>query len=278
VTIKRVKRGSGYSYYEGKATPANKISSVTQITGMLPSEKLIDWAANATADYAINHIRSLASMCANEHVAEAINLLRRSRYEVSDPAKKRGTEVHKLAEALIAGDEVTVPEELKGYVEAYTDFLNIIDPQPVATELIVVSRRPGAKFCGTADLVADLPAVAWEGEIIPAGRWLLDLKTGEKGVYETAALQLCGYQHATHFVAQDGQEPDERPMKWLEITRCGVVHLSSDAWELRPVATDGDTWTCFRYLLWLHKRQDSMKGWIGSPAAAVQAADLAAGA
>lgn len=279
MTIQRRRYGtSGYGYYDGKMIPANKVASVTQITGMLPSENLINWAANATADYAINHISRLSWMCAHEQVSDAINLLRRSRYEVSDPAKKRGTEVHKLAEALIAGQEVVVPQELKGYVEAYTDFLNVVDPQPVATELIVVSRRPRAKWCGTADLVADLPDVPWQGEILPASRWLLDLKTGEKGVYEQTALQLCGYQRATHFVADDGQEPEERPMEWLNIARCGAVHLSSDAWELRPVDTGEATWQTFRYLLWMHKQQEAMKLWIGSPAGPfpAAAADLAA--
>jgi hypothetical protein len=275
MTIRRRKYGSGYAYYDGRMIPANKIASVTQITGMLPSKNLIEWAGNTTAEYAIDHIRSLAAMCAAEKTSEALRRLQRCRYEVTDPAKKRGTEVHRLAEALIAGDEVIVPDELKGYVEAYTDFLNVMDPQPVATELIVVSRGRN-KFCGTADLVADLNGVAWEGEIIPPCRWLLDLKTGEKGVYSEAALQLCGYEHATHFVAQDGQEPEERPMSWLEIARCGVVHLSSESWELRPVDTGEETWQCFRYLLWMHKRQEAMKGWIGSPAAPAQAADLAA--
>ena len=273
MTIRRRKYGSGYAYYFGTGAESVKIPSVTQVTGMLPSKNLIDWAANATADYAIDHIRSLAAMCAGERTSEALNLLRRSRYEVTDPAKKRGTEVHKLAEALIAGDEVAVPEELKGYVEAYVDFLNVIDPQPVATELIVASRRH--RYCGTTDLIADLPAVEWEGEIIPPDRWMLDLKTGEKGVYAEAALQLCGYFHADIFAAQDGQDPDERPLSWLNVGRAGVVHLSSESWELRPVDVGKDTWTCFRYLLWMQKRNDTMRDWIGSPARPVAVPDVA---
>jgi hypothetical protein len=274
MTIKRRKYGSGYAYYLGKQIPANKVASVTQITGMLPSKNLIEWAGNTTAEYAIDHIRTLAAMCAAEKTSEALKRLQRARYEVTDPAKKRGTEVHKLAEALIAGDEVVVPDELKGYVEAYTDFLNVVEPQPVATELIVASRRH--RYCGTADLLADLPAVPWQGEILPAARWLLDLKTGEKGVYAEAALQLCGYEHCDIFAPEDGQEPDERPLSWLNIGRCGVVHLSSESWELRPVDTGEATWRAFRYLLWMHKQQEAMKLWVGSPAGPFPAAALAA--
>jgi hypothetical protein len=273
MTIRRRKYGSGYAYYFGTGAASVKIPSVTQITGMLPSKNLIDWAGTATAEYAVNHWASLSAMPA----ATRFKKLERGRYETTDPAKKRGTEVHRLGEALIWGDEDNppeIPDELRGYVEAYADFLRVFRPKPVATELIVASRRH--RFCGTADLVADMPDVLWEDAIIPASRWLLDLKTGEKGVYAEAALQLCGYEHADVFAADDGSEPDERPMAWLEIAHCGVVHLSSESWELRPVDTGPETWKTFRYLLWLQKRQDTMRDWIGSPAHPALAADLAA--
>jgi hypothetical protein len=267
MTIKRRRFGpSGYAYY----IDGVKVTSVTKITGMLPSKALIDWAGNTTADYAVDNWHELGRL----GPAQRINKLRRCRYEVTDPAKKRGTEVHKLAEALIAGREVTVPQELKGYVEAYTDFLNVIEPVPVATEMAVVSRK--LRYGGTADLVADLPALDWDGYLIPADRWLLDIKTGEKGVWPEAALQLCGYQHADLFAADDGEEPSERPMEWLQIGRCGVVHVSSDAWELRPVDTGKETWQCFRNLLWMHKREQAMKDWIGAPASLAPAAASAA--
>jgi hypothetical protein len=263
--IKRRRYGSGFVYHINGA----KVPSVTQVTGMLPSKNLIDWAANTTADYAIDHLAELSEMAPSI----ALNTLRRSRYLVTNPAKRRGTEVHRLAEPAMLGDPVdvgAVPEELRGYVEAYLDFLDVIDPQPVALELTVASLKRPHRYAGRLDLIADLPAVQWDGRLIPAGRWLLDLKTGEKGVYAESALQLCGYQHADVFAADiDGGkgDPDERPVEWLRIERCGVVHLSSDAWELRPVETGEQVWKAFKFLLWLRQLQDAdqMKEWIGSP-------------
>jgi hypothetical protein len=269
MTIKASRAGSGYAYrINGVRAPG-----VTKITGMLPSQNLIDWAANATADYAVNHWAELSEL----PWATRLNTLRRSRYLTTNPAKNRGIEVHKLAEADIWGESdesVPMPEELRGYVEAYRDFLRVMTPKPVATELVVANKK--LRYCGRTDLIADLPDLWWDGDVIPACRWMLDLKTGEKGVYAEAALQLCGYQHADTFAANDGQEPDERPMSWLQVERCGVVHLSSDAWELRPVDTGKDTWTAFRYLLWLYRQQESesMRGWVGSPI--TEAVDLAA--
>jgi hypothetical protein len=268
VTITRKGSGRGFVYHLDRV----KLPSVTQVTGMLPSKNLIDWAANATADYAVDHLRELVEM----PPSAALNTLKRARYEITDPAKRRGTEVHKIAEPAIAGEPVdmdAVPPELRGYVESYMDFLDVVDPQPVATELVVASRKH--RYAGRLDLIADLPEVVCDGEPIPAGRWLLDLKTGEKGIYPETALQTCGYEHCDLFAPNDGQEPDERPMSWLQVERCGAVLLRSDSWELHPLDTGDDTWMCFRYLLWMLKRQESMREWVRSPARPIASAELA---
>ncbi len=272
MTVRRRRYGSGFVYHVNGV----KVPSVTQVTGMLPSQNLIDWAANTTADYAIDHLAELVEMAPSV----ALNTLKRSRYQVTNPAKRRGTEVHRLCEPAILGEDVNmdaVPIELRGYVEAYLDFLDVVNPQPVALELTVASVKAPRRYAGRLDLIGDLPAVRHDGRVIPADRWLLDVKTGEKGVYAEAALQLCGYQHADVFAADvDGEgDPDERPMEWLRIGRCGVIHLSSDAWELRPVDTGEEVWKAFRYLLWLKQQQDRMNEWIGSPIEPIAAADLA---
>jgi hypothetical protein len=265
VTRRRFGR-NGYAWYMNGV----KVPGVTQVTRMLPSQNLIDWAANTTADYAIDHLKQLTEMAPSV----ALNTLKRARYEVTDPAKRRGTEVHKIAEPAIRGEPVRmdlVPLELRGYVEAYMDFLDAVNPAPVAVELPIGSKKH--RYCGQTDLIADLPPVSWDGQVLPADRWLLDLKTGEKGVYPEAALQLCGYQHGDLFVPPE-DPGEERPLEWLKIGRCGVVHLSSDAWELRPVETGPEVWKFFQYLLWMHKKQDAMKQWIGSPIEPI-AAELA---
>jgi hypothetical protein len=264
MTVKRRRYGkSGYGY----TVDGEKVPGVTTILKQLPNDNLIKWAANATAAYALDHWDELS----REPPSVKLTRLQKSRYEISSPAAKRGTEVHRLGAALSVGEEVLVPEELTGYVEAYRGFLDTIEPQPVqgATELAVASRTH--RYCGTADLVADLPAVVCDGELIPACRWLLDLKTAKSGVWPENALQLCAYKHADVFV--DPDEPDdERPMEWLQIARCGVVHIGSDDWELRPVDTGPEVWEFFQHLRWLHDQQDRMKEWVGGP---VRVADLA---
>lgn len=265
MTVKRRRYGRGHGY----AVDGEKFPGVTKVIDMLPSDALVAWAARETARHAVNNWAELSQM----PPVDRYTRLESARFQVSNPAAKRGTEVHRLAEQLAdRTDEdppVVVPEELRGYVEAYGQFLDTFNVAAVVggTELVVASRTH--RYCGSLDLVADLDAVNYDGQVIPPCRWLLDIKTGKRP-YLSAALQACAYQHADVFV--DPEKPDdETPMDWLEIARCGVVHLQTDDWALHPLDTGPEVWETFLRLRWLYARQEDMKLWVGGPA---QVADL----
>lgn len=258
MTVKRRRYGrSGYGY----SVDGEKVPGVTKILGMLPKDNLIEWAARESADHAVNYWAELSALLPMERHQRIL----KARYNTSQPAAKRGTEVHRLAEALNNDEEVTVPEDLAGYVDAYRDFLDAMRVRPLigGTELVVASRTH--RYCGTADAVADLGPVMYDHIKIGACRWLLELKTTRSGVWPESALQACAYEHAEVFV--DPADPeDERKVEWLGIERCGVVHLSMDGWELRPVETGDATWEMFLHLRWLHDHQDEMPLWVGGAA------------
>ena len=72
-----------------------------------------------------------------------------------------------------------------------------MNPEPVQVELVVVNRT--LRYCSTADLVCDLGEVMAE-EVIPPGRWLLDLRTARlRGVPRGSppALRLTSTQRPT---------------------------------------------------------------------------------
>lgn len=298
MTVKRRRVGvSGYGY----TIDGTKAPGVTSVISMVP-KNLTDWAARTAADYAIDNWADLDAM----PLSQRQKLIADAHHQTRDAAAKRGTEVHKLGEALVAGEPVTVPEELAGHVEAYRDWLDVVEPKPVegGTELLVASREH--TYCGTGDLIADLPDVlAADGEFIPSCRWLLDLKTAASGVWPESALQLTGYRRADVFGVplpwcqecdeqtrvrtgpRGGQSkceecnPDragfeERPMDWLGIKRCGVVWIKSDTCELHPVDTGDEVWEFFLRLRWLYDRMEPTRtgllmlprGWIG-PAASI---------
>jgi hypothetical protein len=267
MSVRRRKYGTGHAYYVDDA----KLPGVTTVLReTMPKAGLVDWAARKGADEVIDCWDELGALRPSQRHDRVHYAYRRDR----DAAAKRGTEIHRIAEQLAQDDEPPlIPEELRGHVDAYRDFLASIGPVPLlgGTELVVASREH--RYCGTADLVADLPSVALGTEIIPAARWLLELKSTRSGIWPESALQSSAYVNADVFV--DPADPEhERPMSWLQIERCGVVWIRSDAWELRPVDTGPATWDYFLHLRWLYDRAESVDGWIGGTVAPGPLAEL----
>jgi hypothetical protein len=232
--VRRVNRGRGHSYVDANGA---KVPGVTTIMGNgVPKPALINWAANTTAGYAIDHWDELTEMSPSVRLAK----LKEARYADRDAAANRGTAVHALAEKLVHGEEVTVPDELAGHVESYVRFLDEWDVQPVLTEFVVVSHKRG--YAGTGDLIADLVDPDRPGERV---RWLLDVKTSRSGVYGETALQLAGYRYADFFLNGAGHE-ETVPV----VQRTGVIHVRADGYDLVPVEAGPDQ---FRALLYVQQ-------------------------
>jgi hypothetical protein len=249
--VKRRKYGSGHGYTIDGA----KVPGVTGILRMMPKDALVGWAANSSADYATDHWDELAALPLSVRRKRIAGAHKEDR----DTAARRGTAVHRLAMSLIDGHDVAVPDELSGHVWAYIDFLDRLNVQPVAVELVIANRTE--RYCGTLDLIADLPPLALlDGDIIPAARWLLDLKTSRSGIWPETALQCTGYARAETYVADDGSE---RPFHELGVQRCGAVHIRADGWDLRPVASGDLTWEYFRHLAWISRHAEELRGWVG---------------
>src|SRR5215472_8993983 len=112
MTITRRNHGRGHSY----VVDGVKLPGVTAILGAaLPKPALIEWAGKTTASYAVDRWAELTELPPSKR----LDALNRARFEEKDTAAKRGTEVHRLAEQLVAGVEVDKPEELAGHLEAY---------------------------------------------------------------------------------------------------------------------------------------------------------------
>jgi hypothetical protein len=232
--VRRVNRGKGHSYVDANGA---KVPGVTTIMGNgVPKPALINWAANITAGYAIDHWDELGEMSPSVRLAK----LKEARYADRDAAANRGTAVHTLAEKLVLGKEVDVPDELAGHVESYVRFLDEWDVQPVLTEFVVVSHKHG--YAGTGDLIADLVDPVRPGERV---RWLLDVKTSRSGVYGETALQLAGYRYADFFLNAAGDE-EALPV----VQRTGVIHVRADGYDLVPVEAGPDQ---FRSLLYVQQ-------------------------
>lgn len=219
---RRVNRGRGHRYFlDGE--PADGVTWI--LDNGVPKPALIGWAANTTADYATDHWDELLALKPSERNA----VLRKARWDTTKEAAVRGTDVHALAQRLAAGQEVDVPEPLVGHVDAYLRFVHEWQPAELVTEAVVLNRK--WRYMGTLDLIA----------ILRDGlTWLLDWKTGGKGIFREAALQLAAYRNAEHVLLPDGIEV---PMP--RVDACGCVWLRADGYDLIPVNADAEAFRTF---------------------------------
>lgn len=228
--VQRIDRGRSHHYVDGDG---HRIPGVTTILGDgIPKPQLINWAANATAEGAVNDWDGLAQL----PPAARLKALQGIRYEQTNVAKNKGTKVHGYAEKLVQGHEVTgIEDELRPYVDNYVRFIDTWALDPILVEVVVVNYRHG--YAGTLDLVAELTTpLSGEREI-----YLLDIKTGEKGIYPETALQLAAYRYAEAYVDANG---DEQPM--VPVTGTAAVHVTADDAVLIPTVSGVEQLTMFR--------------------------------
>ena len=239
--IKRINSGRGHRYVDanGLAVPG-----VTTILKALPKDALINWAAETTAEVALNRWDELAAM----PPADRLKALKRARYDVLDKASNRGTQVHNIAEKLIHGERVTKPEGLEGYIDSYVRFLDEWDVDPVLVEAVVFSHTYG--WAGTLDLIAKLPGL---------GLSLLDIKTSRSGIFGETALQIAGYRFADQYMADDG------PQDMLEVDWTGAIHVTPNGYSLVPLEAGEDQLRALRYVQQVGQVAADFRDLVGPP-------------
>jgi hypothetical protein len=244
--IRRHETAKGHYYKDANGT---RVPGVTTLLGDgVPKPALINWAANATAEGAVNDWDSIGEL----KPAARLKHLQGIRYAETDKAKNRGTEVHKAAEKLLAGQSVQVPEEIAGHVEAYARFVEEFKVEPVHVEFSCVSYRWG--YAGTADLCSHA--------MLPEhGRKLLiwDLKTSRSGIFGETALQLAAYRYADVWIV-DGQE--------IEPVVCDFaagIHVRGDGYDVVPVEAGPDQHKAFLYAMRVAQWAKNSRDLIGPP-------------
>lgn len=241
--ITRKDTARGHHYVDGNGTRVPGVTTI--LSGGLPKAALINWAGKATAEYAIDHWDDLAQLSP----AKRLEKLQKARYAEKDAAAKRGTEVHNLAEKLVHGTEIEVPDELAGHVEAYVRFLDAFAVEPVHVEFSIASYRHG--YAGTGDLIAWFPTL---GQTL-----LCDIKTNKSGIFGETALQLAAYRHADVLVDDEG----ERDMPIVD--GCAAIHVRADGADLIPVTANEQQFRQFLYVQQVHEFDRTSRDLVGAP-------------
>jgi hypothetical protein len=236
----RKNHGRGHSYWIDGA----KVDGVTTVISKgLPKPALVNWAARTAAELAVDKWDELALMTPSARLTAISKGPEASR----NAAGVQGTRVHALAERLVAGQEVPVPDQLAGYVDACVRFLDDFDVQPILNETSVFSRK--WQYAGTLDLIA----------VIDGKTWLLDWKTNKSGPFGDTAFQLAAYRHA-EFTLDDGEET-----ALPEVAECGVVWLRQDGYDLHPYHADQGVFRQFLYIQQCARAADDCRDYKGDP-------------
>ena len=242
-----LKFSPGNHTYRLDGRPIPGVTSL--IKGGLPAPALIKWAAKSVAEWVVDHpddCERLRPMGREPMVAA----LKATPWEARDEAGRRGTEVHTLAEKLVHGEEVEVPDELAGHVESAVKFLDEWKPTPILTECSVAHREHW--WAGRFDLIASLP----DGRTIC---W--DWKTTRSGIFAETALQLAAYSHAEFYVTDDDPGTE---LALPTIDECYAVWIRADGYDVIPVDAGDDTYRMFRHVAHVGRHAKGLKELVGA--------------
>lgn len=201
-----------------------KVASVTQVLDIIDKPALKWWGMKIGVAGCIELAhRGVVDGIADADPASLVSLLTQEKLTVNHvrrEAADRGTRVHDAlenwAKTKILPNPAEFVEEERGYIEALLAFIREVRPIPGGVEQIVGSKTQG--FAGRGDLLRCLipkPVIVpwrkdakkdeWATAFVPAGSWLLDLKTSAS-VYDEALIQVEAYEGAS---IEGGWEPTE---------------------------------------------------------------------
>ena len=250
MTLKFAEKTHRY-WLDGRPIPG----VTTLLGGGLPKPAIPYWAARTVAEYVIRNPDAVDQLRAMGE-GPAIAALKQVPWQKRDDAAVRGADVHALADKLIHGHEVAVPEHLTDHVEGYASWLDEFNVTPVLTERTVASRKWW--YAGTFDAIVRIGRGPWAGRLVG-----LDLKTSS-GVYGETALQVAAYMSAEFYQDHDG---DEQPLPEVDCT--AVVHVTDAGSQMYPLGRDRDEiaehFKVFSHIAYVGKHADAIKGFIGKP-------------
>lgn len=240
--FRRINTGrNGHRYVDAHN---RKVPGVTTLLSKgLPKPALTNWAARTAAEYAVDNWDELSEDRPSSRLARIKDAPWKSR----DAAALRGTKLHYAAEQLQTTGRADVEPEQIPLVESYLRFVDDWQPEILHTEAAVYSVKHG--YAGTLDLIAEL----CDGQ-----RWLLDLKTSNKGVYGDMALQLAAYRYAEILQGEDAEVP------MPAVDQVGIVHVRADGYDLVPLTAGPAQFRAFLYVAQVAKTADTLSELVGA--------------
>jgi len=242
------------------ANPELRVTGATTIIGGgIPKPALVHWSARQVAEFVRDNPLEVERLRTLENDPEGFAMvaeLAKAPERVRDAAAERGSEVHDLAERIVHGEAVTVPDDLLPYVEGYLRLIDEWEIEPILTETSVGNRA--AWYAGRFDCLGRIGKL---GGMVA----MLDWKTS-RNVYGETGLQTAGYSKAEFYVTDD-QPEIEIPLPEIEATF--VVHIKpgeSDIYQLAANPAEIDRhFEMFLAAAFTHKTAKEREGIITEP-------------
>lgn len=261
--LRVVKVGTGHAYRLDCSCPgpyrkidAHRIPGVTTALGVLSKDGLTGWAGRETAAYAVDQWDRLSKLPVSERLRE----LEKAHDKARRGAALKGTKLHEIAEKLVRGEDVYVPDEAAAEANMLARWLDREQYTGWGGEVACVSIEH--RYAGTLDNAGILGR---RGE-----RVLVDFKRTNR-IYEENVSQLAAYRY-TDLWYPDGPGSEEATP---EFDATYVVHITPDGVELVPVEADRQCWTEFLYVLQVYRDRWTYgdQSRIGAPLAPLEEED-----
>lgn len=258
----RIPRRQSNGYYADHETGDRLRSVTTILSGGIPKEALVFWAANTCVDAAIEALpRLVAASRHRDRLEELRTWLKRAHTRKKDERADVGTAVHAVIEAHILGlalpQQYLDDDEIAPYLDHFLAFVRDWDVEFTASEMVVAN--PEHLYAGTLDYMVRSPLIVEslraQGFEVPDGVDLMgDTKTGGTlnrvtsaghihGVYPEAGLQMSAYRRGTVCWLRDGTRVAMPPTAEVGI----VLHLQADGYRIYPARCGDDIYKYFRY-------------------------------
>jgi hypothetical protein len=235
--IRHMHRG----FYEDPTTGEHLRSVTTILSQGMSKEPLKFWAANHTAQIAMENLDFLTDSAGNARKeAVAYDWLRKAHIRAADTRADIGKAVHSLIEADILGepiaDGIVNDPNLAPYLRHFHQFVEDFEITFHASEMVVANYTHG--YAGTLDCIFSSPHIG--GGKPRVGDWKTGGELDVKGVYAEAGLQNAAYRNAEKAWLRDGRKVP------MPKTYGGMVfHLRPEGIRPIPVRCDAVMFEAF---------------------------------
>lgn len=207
--------------------------AVSTLKKAFPKHALKAWGERTVAEYAVDNLAQIRGILASPGGrAAAVDVVKGAPYRDTSKAADRGTTLHALLEARLAGQQMMlgVDAAAEPYVPAIDEMLATLQPELVMAEVVVISRPSEVApsgYGGTFDHILRIG-----GEL-----WLTDLKTRKPGkwddVYDDEAAQLAAYGRADYAIVE--RDSAAVRLELPPLAHLGVIAIAPDGWRLHEI-------------------------------------------